>query len=315
MGEKIGKVDLVYLWVDGKDPKWQAKHDAFVGNIRKKTMADCEGRYINNDELMYNLRAVAQYAPWINNIYIVTDDQVPQWLEISHPKIHIVNQNDIIPIESQPCFNSTVIEHFICDIPGLSEHFLYANDDMFFNRPVTPNDFFTEEGLPIVRLKRRHFRKQWLWLKKHLSNRPVSTYNNTIDISASMVERRYGKYYQGKPHHNIDSYSKSEYRHVRDTFMKDIVPTLTHHKRAQDDVQRILYQYAPLAEGKAVLRFVGPDESLRISINKDKYYRQYAKNNPLLFCINDSEYATDEHRKKAHDFLSRRFPDKSEFEK
>lgn len=315
MGNSIENIDLIYLWVDGNDPKWQAQRAAFLGTETKKTMADCEGRYIDNDELMYSLRSVSEYAPWIRNIYIVTDNQVPKWLDTSNPKIHIINQNDILPSNCQPCYNSTVIEHFICDIPGLSEYFLYANDDMFFNRPSSPSDFFTDNNHPIVRLKRRHFRKLWLYLKKKFSNKPVSTYNNTIDISASMVEENYGKYYQGKPHHNIDSYEKSEYKHVRNTFKNEIESTLNHHKRANDDIQRILYQYAPLAEGKASLKYVDSKESLRISINKDKYYRKYAKTNPLLFCLNDSEFATATDRKKAHKFLEKRFPNKSEFEK
>ncbi|OOK70478.1 exopolysaccharide phosphotransferase cpsY domain protein [Mycobacterium kansasii] len=32
-------------------------------------------------------------------------------------------------------------------IPGLSEHFLYSNDDMFFGRPVKASMFFSPGGV------------------------------------------------------------------------------------------------------------------------------------------------------------------------
>ena len=90
----------------------------------------------------YSLRSVEMYAPWIRKIFIVTDNQVPKWLDTSNPKIRIVDHKEILPEVSLPCFNSRLIEHFLYKIPGLSEHFLYANDDMFINRPVTPATFF-----------------------------------------------------------------------------------------------------------------------------------------------------------------------------
>ena len=129
-------IDLVYLWVDGSDPEWLARRCAFTGQKFDNTEANCKGRYADNDELKYNLRAVEMYAPWIRHVFIVTDGQTPAWLDTSNPKVTVVNQNDIIPEVSRPCYNSSLIEHFLYRIPGLSEYFLYANDDMFLNRPV-----------------------------------------------------------------------------------------------------------------------------------------------------------------------------------
>ena len=67
------KVDLVYLWVDGSDPVWQAKRQSVVG-YEGNTSADCKGRYADNGELKYSLRSVELYAPWIRKIFIVTDN-------------------------------------------------------------------------------------------------------------------------------------------------------------------------------------------------------------------------------------------------
>ena len=140
------EIDLVYLWVNGNDPQWRAKRSARIGVPERKSDVNCEGRYADNDELKYSLRSVEKYAPWIHRIFIVTDNQVPEWLDTSNPGIRIVDHTEIMPAESLPCFNSTLIEHFICRIPGLSEHFLYANDDTFINKPVTPDIFFAEDG-------------------------------------------------------------------------------------------------------------------------------------------------------------------------
>ena len=162
------EIDFVYLWVDGSDPIWQAKRNSLIGKTEEKSSVNCEGRYANNDELKYSLRSLEMYAPWIRKIFIVTDNQTPEWLDTTNPKIRIVDHKEILPPQSLPCFNSQVIEHFICQIPGLAEHFLYGNDDMYINKPVTPNDFFNPDGLPIIRFNRRPFRKLTLFFKEKI---------------------------------------------------------------------------------------------------------------------------------------------------
>ena len=116
-------IDLVYFWVNGNDPKWIAKRQAFLADYTENEES-CKGRYFDNEELKYSLRSIEKYAPWIRRIFIVTDNQVPTWLNTSHSKIQIVDHSEIIPHEYLPCFNSRVIEHHMHKIPGLAEHFL-----------------------------------------------------------------------------------------------------------------------------------------------------------------------------------------------
>ena len=113
MKSEIPNIDLVYLWVDGNDPKWQAKRNAFLERKVENSLSSFNGRYVNNDELKYSLRSVERYAPWIRKIFIVTDDQSPEWLDIENPKIKIIDHKEILPAESLPCFNSNVLEHFL----------------------------------------------------------------------------------------------------------------------------------------------------------------------------------------------------------
>lgn len=308
-------VDLVYLWVNGNDPEWQAKRNACIGKPVKNSGVNCEGRYADNDELKYSLRSIEKYAPWIHKIFIVTDNQTPSWLDTSNPKIQIVDHTEIMPPESLPCFNSTLLEHFLYKIPGLSEHFLYSNDDTYINKPVDPSFFFKEDGLPIIRLNRRPFRKALLNFRMKVLGKSISNYNQIIQNAAKLIEKKYGIYYGGKSHHNIDAYSKSGYQKIEENFYNKIKVTYPNHVRCQNDIHRSLVTYGLLAEKRAHLEYVTQKTSFRFHIHKEKHYAKIARYNPTLFCMNDSEYATDNDRMKAKIYLEKRFPEKSQFEK
>lgn len=310
------EVDMVYLWVNGNDPEWQRKHNAIVGHTEADSATNCDGRYADNDELKFSLRSVEKYAPWIRKIFIVTDNQVPAWLDTSNPKIQIVDHTEILPQEALPCFNSRIIEHHLFRISGLAEHFIYANDDMYINQSVTPDFFFNaEDGYPYIRFNRHLFRKlQWMW-RTRVRHKPLSNYNNAIFNTALAVEQRYGKFFSGKTHHNIDAYRRSDYQAAYEEFEDYIRPTLKNHVRSLNDMQRNLYSYYPLVKKHAHLLYVDRHTSFRLHIERREHYEKLNRYSPMLFCMNDSEYATDSDRKYARRYLENRFPDKSEFEK
>ncbi|MCD7709804.1 MAG: Stealth CR1 domain-containing protein [Porphyromonadaceae bacterium] len=307
------EVDLVYLWVDGSDPKWMAKKKACTGEFTD-TEENCEGRYADHDELKYSLRSVEKYAPWIRRIFIVTDNQTPQWLDLSNPKIRIVDHSEILPEICRPCFNSSVIEHFIYRIPDLSEYFLYGNDDMLLNQKVTPEMFFDKDSLPVVRLNRKYFRRLYFFLKGRVLH-PLKNHNKTVLTAARLVKRRYGVFYTGKIHHNIDAYRRSFLKETREMFDREISVTLTNHMRADSDIERCLYSYAFLAQKRARLQYVTQRTSFKFNIHDRKNYAKFERYNPVFFCMNDSQYATNEDRERTIEYLSRLFPDKSQFEK
>lgn len=309
-------VDLVYLWVDGSDPAWQARRRGMEGGKGKgEDGKDCAGRYADNDELRYSLRSVLKYAPWIHRIFIVTDRQVPRWLDTSNRRVQIVDHSEIMARESIPCFNSVVIEHHLHRIPGLSEHFLYANDDMLINRAVSPWDFFRADGKPRIRLNQRPMRRLQLWAKEHVMGKPLSNYVRTIHRAAKIVEERCGKYYGGHTHHNIDAYLRSSYEETRREFDGAIAPTLVNHFRADNDVQRNIYSYWALATGQGHAEYVGQGTSMRFHIDNPKHYEKYRRLQPMLLCMNDSEYATEGDRERARAFLAGLFPEGCELEK
>lgn len=308
-------IDLVYLWVDGSDPQWLEKHNACIGKTEEKSTVNCKGRYADNDELKYSLRSVEMYAPWVRKVFIVTDNQTPAWLDTSNPKIRVVDHKEIMPEVCLPCFNATVIEHFLWKIPGLSEHFLFANDDMLINRPVSPSFFFADDGLPIIRLNRSRLRNFYLLFRKKLLGVPLKNYVQIVRNAAKLVEKRYGVYYSCKTHHNIDAYLKSDYQRVEQMFANDIEPTLANHVRSANDIQRNLFAYVAMAEKRGHPVYVNRKTSFRFHIQNMKHYKMLEEYNPMLFCMNDSEYASDDDRRKVTEYLDTRFPEKSQFEK
>lgn len=103
-----------------------------------------EHRFADNNELKYSLRSLEKHAKWIRNVYIVTNGQVPHWLNVSHPKIRLVTHEHIFPNKSHlPTFSSPAIESHLHRIDGLSERFLYFNDDLMLGAPIWPEDFYT----------------------------------------------------------------------------------------------------------------------------------------------------------------------------
>ena len=311
----IHSIDLVYLWVDGNNPEWLAKRAAFLDGKTDNSLTNSRS-YLNNDELKYSLRSVERYAPWIRNIFILSDNQKPKWLDISNPKIKIIDQNDILPNKSLPCFNSNVLEHFLYKIPNLSEHFLLSNDDMFLNRTVLPNTFFAADGFPIIRLNRKPFRRFRWFLREQILKKPHKLYSKALFNAAQLVKNKFGVFYNGLPHHNIDSYLKSDCLRVSEQIFKDEIDLMKmNHVRSSNDIQRVIYSYVALAEKRGHLQHVSSKDSLHVHIQKERHYERLEKINPTFFCMNDTEYADDNDRMKLKEWLNNRFANKSQFEK
>lgn len=151
--ENRQKVDFVIIWVDGSDEKWLAEKEYYLSQpdaqaaIRCGLLEDHAARYRDWENLRYWFRGVEKFAPWVNRIHFVTWGHVPAWLNTAHPKLNVVNHRDYIPQQYLPTFSSHPIELNLHRIEGLSEQFVYFNDDFFLTAPVTPEDFF-ENGLP-----------------------------------------------------------------------------------------------------------------------------------------------------------------------
>ena len=142
------KIDFVISWVDGNDPEWREKKNKALGITDERKVDARNRRFRDWDNLIYLFRGISKYTPWVNHIYLVTPGQCPKWLNTNNPKITVVNQDDLFEDKSVlPTFNNCAVELMLHKIPGLSEQFVYMNDDMFILAPTPETDFF-RNGLP-----------------------------------------------------------------------------------------------------------------------------------------------------------------------
>lgn len=304
-------IDIVYLWVDGNDIQWQKEKESYQkqNNINDDSTNMC--RFIDNQELKYSLRSVMKNAPWINNIFIVTNGQVPNWLNINHPKIKIVNHKDIMPKESLPTFNSEAIETCIVNIPELSEHFLYANDDMFINKPIEPSYFFTNNGKPIVRLKKHHWSSYDIEHKLYQRN---VTYTHKMLSSKYNILKKYSNY---EATHCIDAYQKSALIETIHNFEEHFKKTCMQKFRKKDSIQRIAFLFYMIAKNRCVIDISkkSTNNNLLISLeSKKQMSAKLKKYNPTLICINDNEWTLETNRKNLKTFMSDLYKEKQNWE-
>ena len=154
-------VDAVLLWVDGADPTLQAEitaRRAAMGDAADRaeaTYGTSASRFAQRDELRYTLRSIEKFAPFFRNIYLVTNGQVPAWLNKAHPRLRLTHHADFFPVGGLPTFHSDAIQSYVWRIPGIAEHFVLLDDDMCFLSPTSPADFYDAQGRIIVAADKR----------------------------------------------------------------------------------------------------------------------------------------------------------------
>lgn len=150
-------IDIVIAWVDGNDIELKKKrHKYLTGEAASDAVSDT--RFASNNEIYYNIASILKYVPFCRNIYVVTDNQRPEFIEefvtqglCAADKIRIVDHREIFKgfDEHLPTFNTRSIETMLWNIEGLSKYFIYLNDDFFFNAPAQIENFLIDEKLVI----------------------------------------------------------------------------------------------------------------------------------------------------------------------
>ena len=138
---EVRTIDYVVPMVFHDDEQWQ--EDFRRVNARydeNNTYAFVRFRSWDTEHLL--IRCVKKFMPFVRTIYIILarESQRRAWMD--EEGVRVVYHRDFIPERFLPTFNSCAIEMFLHLIPGLSERFIYGNDDMFPLAPLTENDFF-----------------------------------------------------------------------------------------------------------------------------------------------------------------------------
>jgi hypothetical protein len=197
-------VDAVITWVDGADDAHKTKLSHYFSTQGiPRSEAAAPTRFQQCGEIDHCVYSLLRNAPWVRTIYIVTDEQIPSIMKrfsgtAYESKLKLVDHRDIFKgYESVlPTFNSMTIESMIWRIEGLSDHFIYLNDDCFIIRPVMKEDFFRGKNIVIRGDWRKQSRKRWsnyiqkfkaFCLKKSYERKTTDLFRSVQEQSAQLA--------------------------------------------------------------------------------------------------------------------------------
>jgi glycosyltransferase involved in cell wall biosynthesis len=315
-GDVAFPVDAVYTWVNGADLNWLERKNAVLAAMGMATedAATSAARFRDRDELRYSLRSIDMYAPWIRNIYIVTDQQVPHWLDLGHPRVRVVDHTEIFGDRGAlPTYNSHAIESRLHHIDGLAEHFLYFNDDVFLGRTVQPDMFFLANG------QAKHFMSP-----TSVPMAPVTT-EDEFNIAAAknnraLIEQDFGQTLVHSFLHAPHPLRRSVLADIEQRYQHAVTVTAGNRLRSHDDVSvaSSLHHYF----GYHTLRSVPGSIScgfvnVGLSEHKARLNRILTVRPHDVFCLNDyhdGDVPEDEQDAVLSAFLPSYFPVPSQFE-
>ncbi len=337
------EIDFVITWVDGFDPEWQKLKASYIEDERRSSIKFGEERFRDWGILRYWFRAVEKYASWVRKIHFITCGQVPSWLDLDCKKLNFVKHEDFMPEKWLPTFNSRAIELNMFRIKDLSEQFVYFNDDMFLNAPVSPEDFFvnnlpcecTALNIAPVKMNRfgignvifndihvinqnfnfmRQFKSHWpKWINLRCGIK------NLMKTFLLLPFRCYTGFYES---HSVISFLKSSFIEVWEKEAEQLELTSSHRFRDRSDVNPWLVKYWQIAEGKFYQRSPNFSASyykktksphcITLAFDDIKLHRH------KVICINDGENLNhadfEELSRKFQQVYNEVLPEKSEFE-
>ena len=331
-------IDFVILWVDGSDPEWQKEKAVY--QVRKTTENNSANRYRDWGLLPYWFRAVEQFAPFVRKVHFVTWGHLPGFLNLNAPKLHIVRHDEFIPKEYLPTFSSHAIEMNIHRIPGLAEHFVYFNDDMFMLRPFQPEDFF-QDGLPCtyggevpielvgnigtwqhaavndLGIINAHFPKRKSVAKYGIKYRD-RVYRWKDNIRTFVLEKLYPDYFTGfKNLHAPAAYLKHIFEEVWEKEPEKLDATCRDRFRTSDNVNQWVMLWWQIASGKFAPHVI---DNLVNSVDEntiDLLCETIEQQAHDYICLNDPEEKINfiQLSKRLHRSFETILPEKSRFEK
>lgn len=329
-------IDIVILWVDGEDPSWIDKKTFW----QKKygILDESPERYRNWENLQYLFRGIEKFAPWVNHVFLVTDNQKPEWLDENYDKVTIINHTEIIDEKYLPTYNSNAIELNLHKIDKLSEEFIYFNDDFFLIDKTEAEDFFVN-GIPkdtaasslLVPRKNQQI-YNYIFNNLSIINDRFSKYDTIKASPSKWINFKYGLeifktilllpwpgfsgFYDP---HICASYNKKTFKEVWSKYEVELLETTKSKFRQANNYSPALMKYWQLASNRFIPRVKGFGKLFNLTdMNSTKTcVKHIVKQKSQVVCINDNESLEDflyskVEVNKAFDIL---LPEKSKFEK
>ena len=306
-------IDIVVPYCTDKDVEWKNLRDKYLkeeGTTDRQ--ATGEERYRDWDCFKYWFRGVERNCDWCNKIFLLvaSASQIPEWLDVNHPKLRIVYHEEFIPKELLPTFNASTIELYIPNIDDLSDNYVYCNDDFYFINEIPECMFFlnnkpvyNDKGSPLVLYNDR--------LLSGSDGTFYKTLNNNMEFQLLIAGDKAKKYEIG--HLPAPHKKNFEYR-IKNLYWNNILSSqlpskFRHPNNLSSHVYTCLYRdlYPYI---KSNVYYDSYYVTLKSDVDFDKYL------DADMVCFNDTEQLDDFEltKKKLIEFFEKKFPDKSEFE-
>lgn len=303
------KIDAVITWVDGDDPRHRAKRQQF-GTQRQFSEENVAGdtRFKSLGEIFFCVASINRFAPWINKIYLVTDEQNPNLeplLEHHFPEgyipMEIIDHKVIFRDyeEHLPTFNSISIESMTWRIPGLSDRFIEFNDDLILGAPVTPEDFFDGEGGVICYAEKKSYLLTAftrLFKRRRDGSKEVSYKETMLNGAAQAGTRRYFL----KMDHTPKGLLRTFYEEYFTANTEVLVRNISHRFRHASQFNPQELQYMTLhREGRLTLRpvkgnlfYLKPKKGVEYI---EKKLQKFSQNSGCKYgCFNSLDQASEQ---------------------
>lgn len=326
-------IDLVMPWLDDRDPAWRKER----GVYSEKKDEDQVELFRDWELLRYWFRGVEKALPWIHKVHFLTWGHLPPWLDTEHPKLNIVRHEDFIPKTYRPTFSSIPISLNIHRIPGLSEQFIYTNDDFYFLAEVKQEEYF-QNGLPcdclcaqpITEVDAKGF-GHILWsnidalneffdmhecMQAHPDKWFSPEYPQAV-LDTNLWAQRLRRFPGFKNPHLPTPMLKSTFETVWEKAHDRMHHSSLHKFRALDDCNEWLMRYWQFAEGEFIpylrkggrsMEISSPEEELRETLLSSKY---------RVICLNEGGKNVNFEQRKVYlkELFEIVFPEMSSYEK
>lgn len=332
------KIDFVITWVDGNDLQWKAEKAKYLED--KENDSNSLNRYRDWGLMKYWFRSVEKFTPWVNKIHFVTWGHLPEFLDTSHPKIHIVRHEDFMPSDSLPTFSSHALEMNIHRIGGLAERFVYLNDDTFILREMSETKFF-KNGLPCTygaEVPIELVGKIGIWqhaavndlgvINAHFNKREAvknygkkyvnGSYRWQDNFRTFMLEKLYPYYFTGfKNLHAPAAYMKKTFYEVWEAEPGLLMKTTKNRFRTSEDVNQWVMLWWQVASGSFSPAIIDNKTAMADDEHIKEICKDIMEQRLDMICINDPEGYIDFEKlsveiQKVFETI---LPEKSSFEK
>ncbi|MBP2058107.1 hypothetical protein J2Z60_001284 [Lactobacillus colini] len=326
------EIDFVITWVNDKDKNWNKKRAQYMPDYDNayEDGASSE-RFRDYGTLLFLFRSIEKYSPWVHKIYLITDNQTPEWLN-TNDKVKIIDHTKIIDKKYLPIFNSSVIEMNMYKIPNLSEYFVYFNDDMILNKELQPTDFFKDElprdsriytgivpkeDFDHILLANGILLNKYIDHKWPISKRGIFNLKNGINLLRTILFLpqllKSGIPGYVEPHGPL-SLRKSSFYKAKEIWGDKIEKNNTHRFRELDDITVWLIRHLQLELGEFYPRSAKFNSFYTLD-QVDNIVKDLTKKVSSTMCINDKNIENyDEKIVVIKDALYKKFPEKSKFE-